>query len=908
MKKIPAVCFLFITCVGVLSSAAFSRGRYFRFEHFIPEFRGKTVPGIFSVFQDKEGFLWFGTGMGLARYDGYHFVFFSPKPGPDEFSSSFTVYPIIEDSAGDIWIGTDGEGLLKFSKSQEKFLQYRQNQRSPNSLSGDIVLSIQEGGQGDLWVGTRLNGLNRFDKSAGTFARFALNPEAETIWDLLVDRRGFLWIGTQDEGLFKLNLENGEIVNYRFILENPRSLGSNTVWAIFEDQKGTIWIGTKGGGLNQYNPGGDDFIRFYGDKDHARDLASNTITAIAEDEAGRLWVGTSSNGLRIWDRKTGEYTIYRHDPQDPESLSDDNVTFISQDTSGMMWTGTARGGMNKSIADQAKFRHYKHNPHNPMSLSHNEVLALWMSKSGSLWVGMKNGLDRLDEKGGVIDRFFSEPSNDNSLSDNCIQAVVEDHGGKVWLGTEAGGLDCYDPRTGVFSHYRNDPKNSNSLCNNRVYAIWAERENPDVLWIGTHHGLNMFDTKLRQFTCFLHHPSDPSSLSGDIVTAIHEDRSGFLWVGTRWGLNRMERASGKCERYVGDIKNPPGKSINDNTINCIYEDGSGYIWAGTNSGLNRLDRRANEWRYFASKEGLPGEVVCGILEDESGLLWVSTNRGLARFAPQTETFVSFGLHDGIQENQFSTGACFRSADGRMFFGGVNGFSVFRPEEVRANSFIPPLVWTAFYRNGQEVKIGSPFSRPRSLKLSSRFDVYAFEFAALCFIMPALNRFAYKLEPRDQDWIPLGEENTVTFSRLKQGEYVLHVKGSNPDGVWNEDGLEIGIELAPPFWKTAWFAGLVLLFVVSGVWTVVRMWMKLKSAFTVIGESADSVIQSYGLTAREQEILRLILQGARNKDIEKKLFISASTVRNHIYNIYQKLGVKSRLELINRISKDAQKKA
>jgi len=309
-----------------------------------------------------------------------------------------------------------------------------------------------------------------------------------------------------------------------------------------------------------------------------------------------------------------------------------------------------------------------------------------------------------------------------------------------------------------------------------------------------------------------------------------------------------------------------------------------------------------------TQDGLPGAVVCGILEDESGLLWISTNRGLARFAPRTETFTAYGLHDGIQENQFNTGACFRSSDGRMFFGGVNGYNVFRPEEAKENPFIPPVAWTAFFRNGQEVKLGNPYSRPRSLKLSSQFDVYAFEFAALCYFMPALNRFAYRLEPRDREWISLGSINTVILSRLKPGDYRLYVKGSNPDGVWNESGFEIGIQIVPPFWKSTWFAILALLFIASGVVTVVRMWMKLRSAFMVVGDRADSVVDSYGLTAREKEILRLILKGTRNKDIEKKLFISGSTVRNHIYNIYQKLGVKNRLELISRIGKDAQKKS
>jgi len=244
----------------------------------------------------------------------------------------------------------------------------------------------------------------------------------------------------------------------------------------------------------------------------------------------------------------------------------------------------------------------------------------------------------------------------------------------------------------------------------------------------------------------------------------------------------------------------------------------------------------------------------------------------------------------------------------MFFGGVNGFNVFRPEEVRENSSIPPIRWTAFYQNGQEVRVGGPYLDPPSLRLSSQFDLYEFDFSALCYFMPALNQFAYKLEPRDQEWIPLGTENTVAISHLKPGDYRLRVKGSNPDGVWNEDGVEISLELIPPFWRTSWFAVLALLFVASGAAIVIRMWLKLKSAFMVVGDRADGAIAGYGLTSREQEILRLILQGDSNKEIEKKLFISASTVRNHISNIYQKLGVRNRVELINQIAKDARKKA
>jgi DNA-binding CsgD family transcriptional regulator/streptogramin lyase len=522
-------------------------------------------------------------------------------------------------------------------------------------------------------------------------------------------------------------------------------------------------------------------------------------------------------------------------------------------------------------------------------------------------VGFDEGLDEIDEETGLVRRLRNEPSDGGSVASGAVAALCEDGEGRVWVGIDGGGLDCLNPQTGYFDHYLNDPGNLATLSNNRIHALWPDRANPGVLWTGTHYGLNRLDTRRREFARYLYDASDPASLSGNIVTAIFEGGDGSLWVGTRSGFNRMDRSTGKFERYATSLGAAAGTGPNDNIINSIHEDRAGILWVGTDSGLNRFDPAKKNWSSYTTQDGLPGAVVCGILEDESGLLWLSTNRGLARIDPRTGAVAAFGLHDGIQANQFHPGACFRSADGRMYFGGVNGFNAFRPEEVRENPYIPPLAWTAFYRNGQEIKLGSPLLRSQPLKLSSQFGVYDFEFASLCYIMPALNRFACKLEPRDNEWTSLNHANSVTVSRLKPGEYKLRVKGSNPDGVWNESGIEIGIEIVPPFWRTTWFAFLALLIIASGIAIVLRMWLKLRSAFMVIGDGADSVIESYDLTAREREILRLVLQGASNKDVERKLFISASTVRNHLYNIYQKLGVKNRLELINQIGRDAQKK-
>jgi DNA-binding NarL/FixJ family response regulator len=336
-------------------------------------------------------------------------------------------------------------------------------------------------------------------------------------------------------------------------------------------------------------------------------------------------------------------------------------------------------------------------------------------------------------------------------------------------------------------------------------------------------------------------------------------------------------------------------------------DGAGLVWIGTDGGLNRFDRSRSEWRLFAQKDGLAGEVVCGIQEDGSGALWVGTNRGLSRFDPESGTAKSYGLWHGLQSGAFNPGASARDPDGLMFFGGTNGLNAFDLGDIRKSPFMPAVVWTAYYRNNAEARPPGPLSTLRTLVLPYKTPLVRLEFAALDFTAPEMNSFAYRLEPRDTEWIPLIPEHSVSLFDVAAGSYVLRVKAANPDGLWNEDGIAIDIRVPLPFWRTWWFLSAALSVLAWGTVLVAKAWRKARSAPRDLGESLEEVLGRFDLTEREDEILRLVLQGARNKDIEKKLFISASTVRNHLYNIYQKLGVGSRLELISRIAREAREK-
>jgi ligand-binding sensor domain-containing protein/DNA-binding CsgD family transcriptional regulator len=893
-------------CTTVLSGQSYP-GRFHRFEHLTLREGRASLSAFSSICQDKEGFLWFGTNAGLARYDGYRFISFNPQSVSESSAAPVGVFPATPARSGDLLVGTNGRGLFRFLRDSGIFVPYGHDPLDRASPMDGIILAVQEDPQGNLWLGTRTHGLEKWDRNTQSFSRVPLEPSADTIWDVLVDSRGNIWAGTLDAGLFRIDAGTGAAINYRFTPDDPSSLGSNIVWTIFEDGEGEIWAGTKGGGLNRWDRTGERFTRFLGAGDFPRDLAGQTITAIAEDGAGRLWLGTSSDGLRIWDRRNGEYVLCKHDPQDPESLSDDGVTSIYRDASGVLWVATVRGGLNKCLTGKAKFPHYKHDLFNPLSLGDNDVRSLWRGPTGTLWVGTGAGLDRMDEISGGVTRCYKSLNGAQGLGSDKILVVMGDNHGNIWIGTMSGGLDKVTPGSGTITHYHHNRANRNSLSDNWVQALWSDASVPDVLWVGTHGGLNRLETQTSRWTQFVNDPQDAASLSNNIITAISEDRQGYLWVGTQWGLNRLDKKSGRCERYIHRLEDTPGTSISDNIIHCVLEDHRGIIWVGTDNGLNGFDPATGGWRYFAQKEGLGGEVVCGILEDSGGSLWISTNRGLSRLEPQTGKMANFGTRDGLQGPAFNPGASFRGPDGCLYFGGANGFNIIAPAEIREDPFVPPVAWTAYYQGGFEVKPVQSLSTLRELTLPHNASFPVLEFAALSFSAPEMNTFAYRLEPRDREWVPLGTSNRVSLSGVGTGRYTLRVKAANPDGVWNETGIGIAVLVQAPFWRTWWFMLITGAFVVSGTALVVAMRRKIRSLTMAAGESPEGVVETYNLTSREREILRLVLQGSDNKDIGRKLFISGSTVRNHIYNIYQKLGVRNRIELVNRVAGDARKK-
>jgi ligand-binding sensor domain-containing protein/serine phosphatase RsbU (regulator of sigma subunit) len=779
--------------------------------------QGLSQSIVESIIQDRRGFMWFGTQDGLNKYDGYQFTVKRQDPRDANSLSHNNILSLCEDHTGLIWIGTFNGGLNSYDPSTERFTLYTADVNDPNSLSNNLVRVIFEDHQGSLWVGTG-DGLNRFDRATGRFTQYKNDPNDagslshNFVRKICEDGSGFLWIGTND-GLNRFDTAAGTFKRYRNVPGNPKSLSNDAIRALYVDREGVLWVGTEGG-LNRFDAQRDAFTRYRAVPGDPNSLSNNAVYSIYEDTRSVLWIGTNGGGLNRFDRKTSRFHSYRNDPFNPLTLSYDEIYALYEDRSGVLWIGTWGGGVDKVDTKRKEFALYRRDPNNPNSLSHDIVWSIYEDESGILWIGTHGGgLNRFDRRTNRFTHYRHDPHNPNSLSNDVVRIILEDRSGIFWLGTNGGGISRFDRKTGRFTTYRNDPGNPHSLSHDEIRCMFQDQYG--TIWIGTNGGgLNAFDPKTGIFTRYRNDPRDTSSLSDNYVRVVYEDRAGELWVGTQGdGLNKFDRKTGKCIRFRANPSDP--RAINNDYIMSILESKSGAMWIATwGGGLSRFDRSDGSFKSYGEENGLAGNAVYGILEDAAGNLWLSSNNGLSRFNPNTETFKNYGVQDGLQSKEFDALAYFESRSGEMFFGGINGFNAFFPENIRDNPYIPPVVITSFTKLNREATLDSLISEMKELKLSYRDYVFSFEFAALDYTAPLKNLYAYKMDGLDREWVYTNaNKRFANYTTLPAGKYTFRVKGSNNDGVWNEAGFSIGITITPPFWGTWWFRAAVILIVV-----------------------------------------------------------------------------------------------
>lgn len=777
------------------------------FDHLSTE-NGLSHNAVRAILEDRKGFMWFGTADGLNKYDGYSFTTYKNNlDNPKSLSHSF-IYTLYEDADGFLWVGTDG-GFNKFNPITETATRYVHDPKNPNSLSHNAVYAVCIDREGIFWLATD-GGLNRFDPRTEQFIRYQHDPNdpnslsQNILRAVYEDRSGTLWIGSLN-GLNKFDRATGQFTHYQNDPADPNSLSHNDVRGILEDASGILWISTNGGGLNAFDRATGRFTRYQNDPANPQSLSNNILRGLYQDQDGILWIATDKGGVNLFDRATGHFTSYLPIPNDPNSLSDNVVTTIYEDRNNTIWLGTFKKGVNLYNPLAKKFTRYTFNSDDPKQFSDNFISAIYEDPAGNVWFGTDGGgLKKFDRRQGSVTHYRNNPADPATINDNVVLVIRADAAGMLWLGGYLGGVSRCDPNTGQCTHYQHQADNLNSLSHDFIRAIYPDPSG--VIWIGTNGGgLDKLDPATGQFTHYRSDPNNPKTLSNDRVMTIYRDPSGELWLGMYGGgLNHFRPATGDVTRYLH--QSDQTNSLSNNDVWYIHQDRQhpNLLWLGTSGGLNQFDRTAETFRYYTENDGLPNNVVYAMLEDRAGNLWMSTNKGISMFQPATERFKNYDVRDGLQDNVFTLGASYQSDSGEMFFGGNKGLNAFYPDKLRDNPQIPPIALTSLTQGGDALIQGKSPDNATEFSLDWQHNFFEFEFAALNYLLPEKNQYAYWLDGLDKTWNMMGTRRYGKYTNLPGGAYTLRIKGSNNDGVWNEQGIALAIHVGSPFWKTWWF--------------------------------------------------------------------------------------------------------
>jgi ligand-binding sensor domain-containing protein/serine phosphatase RsbU (regulator of sigma subunit) len=829
-----ALIFYFSVC----TLKTFAQPSKLTFKH-ITSSQGLSQNHGMCIYQDSRGFMWFGTQSGLNKYDGYTITVYRNSSKDSTSLSDNYINVIYEDHLQNLWIGTRN-GLNRYDRTLDRFFRYhiglvpsvKEDKPSPDN---NQVQDIKEDSQGKLWIATYNNGLLLFDQKTNRFTRYLPREEDPfSIGDAFIsclypDKNGNLWVGTINNGLDFLDGKTNKFTHYRNNPSDPTSLSHNQVRSIQEDRQGNVWVGTLGGGLNRLDRKTNTFTRFTHEEGNEKSLTGNSVLKLLEDAQGNLWIGVENGGLDLYEPGSRSFRHFKADKYDNESLSNNTVSALFQDKSGTIWVGVHRGGINYFRNEKPDFLKYKQQA-SLNSLSHNNVKALLEDRNGRIWIGTDGGgVNVFDPKTEKFISYQHHANQANGLSSNAVLSLLEDQEGKIWMGTWNGGLNVYDPVTGRFSVYKNDPNDSTSISGDRIWAL--EQDQHHHIWIATTgKGINVFNPETKKFTRFQRDKRNPRSISGDYFHCIYRDQKQNIWVGTFQGLFLYHPESNDFTGFRhSDLDTT---SLSHNVVNCIYQDYRGKLWVGTRKGLNLFDPDTKTFKVFNEDHGMPSEEVMGITEDGKGYLWISTLKGITQFDPEKKTFKNYTEYAGLQGNEFTQNALLKTRDGKLLFGGTEGFNLFHPDSIRTNSFIPPVVLTDFQIFNKPVNMGedtSPLrqhiSEAKEIILSYDQSVISFEFAALSYLSQENNRYAYRLEGFDKDWNYVGTQRKATYTNLDPGKYVFRVIGSNNDGVWNEVGTSLEVIVQPPFWRTWWFRSAMGLLIIGSVFTFYRVRMR-----------------------------------------------------------------------------------
>ncbi len=787
--------FIFVICLFSIfyTQKTFSQNLFFT--HFGVD-KGLSQSVGNCVYQDSKGYIWFGTQNGLNRFDGYRFENFYHN-FTDSFSLSDSwIYSITEDGTGNIWVGTK-DGLNKLNVKTGKFSRFNYKKNYFRDVFNNNVYGLAVGSNWTILINTPpfLNLYNTQNDELKTYQNAEIEYDA-SVFDqnipIIEDSEGLIWCGTT-KGLACFNPRTEKFTNYFTNPKDTNSLSSNVITALFEDKDRFIWVGTQNG-LNRFNKINKQFTRFSQQKIR---LSDNFIRCIQQDFEGNIWVGTEYGGLNKCYLKQNKIVFVETYNTQSGLLSDD-VLSLFFDKSKNLWAGTLNG-IAKADLKRPKFNLYrKNNGIYSVNFLDNIIAGVYKDESGKVWVGnWGKGLNIFDRKTQKVEHFSTQGKGNYYISNDFVHVIFEDNKKQIWLGTR-NGISIYNKEKNSFVPYSEFFNNSDlpNFNNLRITSIKQDKENK--YWVGTQNGVYIFDLNNSFSKHFVAATSEPR-ISSNLIYNIICDKDGDIWIATSNGLdwyNVKNQSFTHFQRETGNVN-----SLSNNFVVALCEDFEGKIWIGTNDGVNVFDKKTRKFSLYSKENGLPSNITYEILEDNRKNLWFATGNGLSRFYRETKTFRTYSVEEGLQSVEFNLQSRYKSADGEIFFGGMNGLNSFYPDSLRDNDYIPPVVISGIVKNDFNKKIKIRIGENDELILNSDYYEFVIELAALDFTKPEKNKYSYKIEGLMDEYLEIGTRNFVIVPNLSPGRYFFKVKGSNNDGIWNEIGCSLKIRIRPPWYRT-----------------------------------------------------------------------------------------------------------